>query len=318
MLLFAVVLLVLVCAPLVCAPGPAWAADDTATITAKVRVFQEYRVSVSGLENKFTYLIVPNEDDAPLPIDESGEAFDSFTLTRDEDDWLVFAVPVTVSPSAKAYSYHYTLKPATYELEDGLHYVDVQSTSLDVGVNVYYLELHVQPSSEDAASAIVTPLVHVDGWDGPKVSDPGWRVGYKAPQEKPSESSSSSSEASSASSSNSSSSESSSSSSASSSSSSSSESSSSSSASSSSNGSSESSNNRSSEGNSTSRSNSNSASNSSGNSSTATKYSTSSSTLAKTGDALTLWLAMVCIACVAALLLVCTCLFRRKTGEDDA
>ena len=252
-LFFAAVLLVFVCAPLVCTPHPAWAANDTATITAKVRVFQEYRVSVSGLENKFTYLIVPNEADAPLPLDESGKAFDSFTLTQDEDTWLEFAVPVAVSPSAKAYAYHYTLKPATDELEDGLHYVDVQSTSLDAGVNVYYLELYVQPSSKDAAAATVTPLVHVDGWDGPKVSDPGWRVGYKAPEEKPSESSKS-----------------------------------------------------------------NSASNTSDSSSTATKHSTSSPALAKTGDALTPWLATACIACVAAFLIVYTCLFRRKTGEDDA
>ena len=273
-LLFAAVLLAFVCATLVCAPNPAWAENDTATITAKVRVFQEYHVSVSGLENTFTYQIVPYENDAPLPVDESGKAFDSFTLTRNEDTWLEFAVSVAVSPSDKAYAYHYTLKPATNELEDGLHYVDVQSTSLDAGVNVYYLELYVQPSSKDAASAIVTPLVHVDGWDGPKVSDPGWRVGYKAPEEKPSESSN--------------------------------------------NGSSESSNYRSSEENSTSRSNSNPASSSSDSNSTATKHSTSSSILAETGDALTPWLVTACIACVAALLLVCTCLFRRKTGEDDA
>lgn len=186
-LLFAAVLLAFVCAPLVCAPNPAWAADDTATITAKVRVFQEYHVSVSGLENKFTYLIVPNEHDAPLPLDESGKAFDSFTLTRDEDSWLEFAVPVAVSPSAKAYAYHYTLKPSTNELEDGLHFVDVQSTSLDAGVNVYYLELHVQPSNVDAAVSIVVPTVHVEQWDGPKVTDLGWRIGYKAPDEKPDE-----------------------------------------------------------------------------------------------------------------------------------
>lgn len=106
-LLFAAVLLALVCASLVCVPGPAWAANDTATIAAKVRVFQEYHVSVSGLENKFTYLIVPNEDDAPFPLDESGKAFDSFTLSRNEDAWLEFAVPVAVSPSAKAYAYRY-------------------------------------------------------------------------------------------------------------------------------------------------------------------------------------------------------------------
>lgn len=235
-LLFAAVLLALVCASLVCVPGPAWAANDTATIAAKVRVFQEYHVSVSGLENKFTYLIVPNEDDAPLPLDESGKAFDSFTLSRNEDAWLEFAVPVAVSPSAKAYAYHYTLKPATDELEDGLHYVDVQSTSLDAGVNVYYLELCVQPSSKDAAAATVTPLVHVDGWDGPKVSDPGWRIEYSNDSD-----------------------------------------------------------------------------------SAATKpTATSSSALAQMGDALTLWLATACIACVVAFLLVCTCLFRRKTGEDDA
>ena len=235
-LLFVAVLLAFVCALLVCAPGPAWAANDAATFAAKVRVFQEYRVPVSGLENKFTYLIVPNENDAPLPLDESGNAFDSFTLTRDEDSWLEFAVPVAVSPSAKAYAYHYTLKPATDELEDGLHYVDVQSTSLDAGVNVYYLELYVQPSSEDAASAIVTPLVHVDGWDGPKVSDPGWRIEHSIDSE-----------------------------------------------------------------------------------SAATKSTaTSSSALAKTDDSLTPWLATACIACAAAFLLVCTCLFRRKTGEDDA
>ena len=135
-----------------------------------------FHLPVSGLENAFTYLIVPNEDDAPLPLDESGKAFDSFTLSRNEDTWLEFAVPVAVSPSAKAYAYHYTLKPMANELEDGLHYVDVQSTSLDAGVNVYYLELYVQPSSKDAAAATVTPLVHVDGWDGPKVSDPGWRI----------------------------------------------------------------------------------------------------------------------------------------------
>jgi len=235
-LLFAAVLLAFVCAPLVCTPHPARAANDTATITAKVRVFQEYRVSVSGLENKFTYHIVPNEDDAPLPLDESGKEFDSLTLSRNEDTWLEFAVPVAVSPSAKAYAYHYTLEPATNELKDGLYYVDVQSTSLDAGVNVYYLELYVQPSSKDAAAATVTPLVHVEGWDGPKVSDPGWRIEYLSGSD----------------------------------------------------------------------------------SAAAKSTAASSSALAKTGDALTPWLVMACISCAAVFLLVCTCLFRRKTGEDDA
>jgi hypothetical protein len=26
----------------------------------------------------------------------------------------------------------------------------------------------------------VIPTVHVEGWDGPKVTDPGWRVGYRS------------------------------------------------------------------------------------------------------------------------------------------
>ena len=234
--LFAAVLLVLVCALLVCTPHPAWAANDATTFAAKVRVFQEYRVSVSGLENKFTYLIVPNESDAPLPLDESGKAFDSFTLTRDEDSWLEFAVPVAVSPSAKSYAYHYTLRPSTSELEDGLYYVDAQSTSLEAGANVYYLELYVQPSSEDAAAATVTPIVHVGGWDGPKVSDPGWRIEYSNDSD----------------------------------------------------------------------------------SAAVKSTATSSSALAKLDDSLTPWLATACIACAAAFLLVCACLIRRKTGEDDA
>ena len=25
---------------------------------------------------------------------------------------------------------------------------------------------------------IITPIVHVNGWDGPKVTDPGWRIAY--------------------------------------------------------------------------------------------------------------------------------------------
>ncbi len=177
-LLLAAALLAFVCASLICVPNSAWAANDTAAITTKVRVFQEYRVSVSGLENAFTYQIIPLENDAPLPVDESGNEFDSFTLARTDDRWLEFSVPVAKDISASSYAYHYTLKPAKTELTNGLYYVDVLSTSLDAGVNVYYLELYVQPSSEDAALAMVTPLVHVRGWDGPKTTDPGWRVGY--------------------------------------------------------------------------------------------------------------------------------------------
>lgn len=166
---------------LVCVPSLAWAASDTATITAPVRVFQEYRVSASGLQSTFDYMIVPLETGAPLPVDESGKSFDTFSLTRDADDWLTFPIEVTTSPSAEEIVYHYTLKPAEETLPDGLYYVDLQSTSLEPGVDVYYLELHVQLSSSDASAAIVTPTVHVEGWDGPKVTDPGWRISYTAP-----------------------------------------------------------------------------------------------------------------------------------------
>jgi len=307
-LLLAAVLLAFVCVPLVCAPNPAWAANDTATITAKVRVFQEYRVSVSGLENEFTYQIVPREDDAPLPVDESGKAFNSFTLTRTDERWLEFAVPVAMDPSASAYAYHYTLKPAKTKLADGLYYVDVLSTSLDAGVNVYYLELYVQPSSKDAALAVVTPLVHVNGWDGPKTTDPGWRVGYKAPAPPGSSSSSSStgtidhnppdpnspgpsspiseptygsSESSHV-------------------------------------GSDDDSSNNSSNNSSNDPATSSATKSATASSSATKSASTSSSTLAKTGDSLVPWSVAACIACAAALLLALACLHRRRAGEDDA
>lgn len=168
---------------LACACGMAWAADATAIKYAKVPVFQEYRVSASGLQSTFDYTIVPLETCAPLPVDESGESFDTFSLKRDEKLTLEFPVEVSYSESADSYVYHYTLKPASEKLAGGLYYVDVQSTSLEAGANVYYLELHVQLASTDAASAVVTPTVHVEEWDGPKVTDPGWRVSYKKPSE---------------------------------------------------------------------------------------------------------------------------------------
>lgn len=168
---------------LACTCCIAWAADATATIVAPVRVFQEYRVSASGLQSTFDYRIVPLETGAPLPVDESGESFDTFSLKRDQELMLEFPVEVSYSESAASFVYHYMLKPANEKLADGLYYVDLQSTSLEAGVNVYYLELHVQLSSTDAASATVTPTVHVEGWDGPKVTDPGWRVSYKKPSE---------------------------------------------------------------------------------------------------------------------------------------
>ena len=167
------------------APSIAYASESTATVTARVRVFQEYKVDVSGLQNTFEYAIEPVEDDAPLPVDAAGKTFDRFTLTREEGLWLEFPVEVTVDPSATPYVYHYMLVPAQKELPDGLYYVDVLSTSLEAGVNEYPLELHVQPANADAALSVVTPTVHVDGWDGPKVTDPGWRVGYTAPEDEP-------------------------------------------------------------------------------------------------------------------------------------
>lgn len=182
-----VLLLVVVLLALACLPCLARASQATAVITAKVRVFQEYRVSVSGLQNAFEYVIEPSEADAPMPVDANGKAFDRFTLTREDDLWLEFPVQVTVDPSAKAYVYHYMIRPVQKKLSDGLYYVDVLSSSLEAGVNEYPLEIHVQPSSVDAAVSIVVPTVHDEQWDGPKVADPGWRIGYKAPDEKPEE-----------------------------------------------------------------------------------------------------------------------------------
>jgi hypothetical protein len=180
-----VLLLVVVLLAPTCLPCLARASQTTATITTKVRVFQEYKVSVSGLQNAFQYIIEPSEADAPMPVDANGKSFDRFTLTREDGLWLEFPVQVTVDPSAKAYVYHYIIRPVQKNLSDGLYYVDVQSSSLEAGVNEYLLEVHVRPSSVDAAVYIVVPTVHVEQWDGPKVADPGWRIGYKAPDEKP-------------------------------------------------------------------------------------------------------------------------------------
>lgn len=157
----------------------AWAAEDLATIPAKVRVFQEYKVSTSGLKNSFEYLIVPQEEGSPLPLDADGNAMRSFTLTRDEELWLTFPMPVEISPSAEHITYHYVLKPAQTTLPDGLYYVDVLSPNLVAGTNVYYLNIDVVLSSVDAQHALVVPTVHVEDLDGPKVTDPGWRIAYK-------------------------------------------------------------------------------------------------------------------------------------------
>ena len=180
----ATLLLVALLLSLVCMPRFARADQATTTTTVKVRMFQEYKVDVSGLQNTFEYVIEPSEEGAPLPVDADGKAFDKFTLTRDEDLWLEFPVRVAVDPEAKTYVYHYRVRPVQKELSDGLYYVNVLSNSLEAGVNEYLLEIHVYPSITETVDPIVVPTVHVEGWDGPKVTDPGWRIGYKAPDEK--------------------------------------------------------------------------------------------------------------------------------------
>ena len=180
----ATLLLVALLLSLVCIPRFARADQATTTTTVKVRMFQEYKVDVSGLQNAFEYVIEPSEEGAPLPVGADGKAFDKFTLTRDEDLWLEFPVRVAVDPEAKTYVYHYRVRPAQKELSDGLYYVNVLSNSLEAGVNEYLLEIHVYPSITETVNPIVVPTVHVEGWDGPKVTDPGWRISYKAPDEK--------------------------------------------------------------------------------------------------------------------------------------
>ena len=176
----ATLLLVALLLSLVCIPRFARADQATTTTSVKVRMFQEYKVDVSGLQNTFEYVI----EGAPLPVDADGKTFDKFTLTRDEDLWLEFPVRVAVDPEAKTYVYHYMVRPAQKELSDGLYYVNVLSNSLEAGVNEYLLEIHVYPSITETVDPIVVPTVHVEGWDGPKVTDPGWRISYKAPDEK--------------------------------------------------------------------------------------------------------------------------------------
>lgn len=148
------------------------------TATGRVRVFQEYMVQASGLQNSFDYEIVPSEADAPVARVASGAAVTEFSLRRDQELWLEFDEKAKVSPLANQLVYHYILQPKETTLSDGLYYVDFQSENLVAGVNVYYLELYVQCSSVSADGMVVTPIVHVDGWDGPKVTDPGWRIAY--------------------------------------------------------------------------------------------------------------------------------------------
>lgn len=173
----ALLVLVFACA-LVLVPTLALAEDET--VNARVRFFQVYDVDMSGLENTFTYLIEPQESDAPLPIDDEGNAMQQFSMRRDQELYLEFPVPVSVSESADELRYHYILRPERSDLPDGLYFVDAQSTSLAAGINVYYLEIVVRLSSVDAKAALVVPLIHIEGFDGGKVTDPGWRISYKA------------------------------------------------------------------------------------------------------------------------------------------
>lgn len=166
-------------------------AEETA-VKGQIRFFQEYRVNVSGLQNTFDYEIVPTEVDAPAFVDGSGAVVKEFSLKRDQELWFTIPVNAQVSPSAEQLVYHYKLQPKKTKLSGGLYYVDLLSTNLKAGVNVYYMELYVQlPNSADG-TAIVTPVVHVEGWDGPKVTDPGWRVAYKKQAAEKSKNSSSS------------------------------------------------------------------------------------------------------------------------------
>ncbi|MBO7673893.1 MAG: hypothetical protein J6S63_02645 [Atopobiaceae bacterium] len=184
-LLGTAVLLVAVVFALAYAPRAARAAQTSVAIDAKVRFFQEYKVPASGLQSSFDYVIEPAESDAPMPVDKDGAPIDRFTLTREEELWLEFPVKATVDLSATPYSYRYMIRPAKTKLSDGLYYVDVLSTSLEAGVNEYALQIFVQPSSVDAADTLVVPIVYNDGFEGPKVADPGWRVAYAEPEKKP-------------------------------------------------------------------------------------------------------------------------------------
>ncbi len=158
----AVLLLAAVFVVLVYLPRVSWADQSMSIITAKLLVFQEYKVPLSGLQSTFEYVIEPVEEDAPMPVNADGEPFDSFKLTRDEDVWLEFPVKVELDPSATPFVYHYMIRPAQKELAEG-----------------------VQPSSVDAAHSVVVPMVHVQEFDGPKVADPGWRVSYAEPEKEP-------------------------------------------------------------------------------------------------------------------------------------
>ena len=112
---------------------------------------------------------------APRPTDEGGNPIETLSLRRDQQAWLSFGFDGNelVGPGTEVFRYR--AEPVTPELPYGLYYVDVLSTSLAAGVNVYYLEIYVTVAADGTVEEVV-PTVHVQGWDGPKVSDPGWRI----------------------------------------------------------------------------------------------------------------------------------------------
>ena len=162
---------------------PTYALAEGETTGARVKFFQIYDVEMSGLENTFTYLIEPQESDAPLPIGDEGDALRQFSMRRDKELWLEFVVSDSVIAGAGELRYHYILRPERTSLTDGLYYVDTQSTNLEAAINIYYLEIYVRSSNEDANATLVVPIVHIEGFDGPKVTDPGWRISYKEEKE---------------------------------------------------------------------------------------------------------------------------------------
>lgn len=178
-------MVVALAALLACLAVPEWsfASEQTGGASARVRVFQEYKVPASGMQNAFEYRIVAQESGASLPVGEDGVPFDTFVLTRDEDSWLTFPIVAANVNEAGRATYHYVLEPVTPELPDGLYYVDLLSPNLVRGVNRYYLDINVAPPAPGTTEPVVVPTVHREGWDGPKVTDPGWRVAYEKPVE---------------------------------------------------------------------------------------------------------------------------------------
>jgi hypothetical protein len=162
-------------------PTLAWATDQPSSEYVRVKVFQTYDVSTSGVQNAFSYRIVAQDTSSPMPVANDGTTYDTFTLTRDEERWILFPNS-SFSASAGRVTHHYLMEPVTPDLSDGLFYVDIFSTSLSKGVNRYYLDIDVMPSS-DGSEPMLVPTVHIEGWDGPKVTDPGWRVGRERPDD---------------------------------------------------------------------------------------------------------------------------------------